>query len=245
MEIIIRNLIGLQGCDFEIKLLNKKKEEGPAKIKVLEEELKQVEGAADEELVKAEAVKKERRQIEQEIEDLAGRVEKSKVKLANIKSNKEYEAALKEIDDLEREKSVFEDKALQIMEEIDSLDEKLSTIKMEKETHREKFESDQKIVEKKIKALEKECRKFDKERKKIRKEIDQDLLKYYDNLLDHKEGIAVCSVSKGICQACHMGIPPQKFNELMRGDVLMNCPHCGRIMYWGDDERFKDPEEEE
>ncbi len=244
MEITIRNLIGLQGCDFEIKVINKKKEAGPAKIKILEEELKQVEGAADDELVKAETVKKERREIEQEIEDLAGRIEKSKVKLANIKSNKEYEAALKEIDDLGKEKSVFEDKALQIMEEIDSLDEKLSAIKGKKESHREKFELDQKTVEKEIKALEKECRKHEKERKKIRQEIDKDLLKYYDNLLNHKEGVAVCSVIKGICQTCHMGIPPQKFNELMRGDALMNCPHCGRIMYWGEDERFVDKEEE-
>ncbi len=244
MEITIRNLIALQKCDFEIKVLNKKREEGPAKIKVLEEELKQVEGAADEELVKAEAVKKEKREIEQEIEDLAGRVEKSKVKLATIKSNKEYDAVLKEIDTLEKKKSEFEDKALQVMEEIDSLDAKLSAIKEKKETHREKFEADQKDVEKEIKALDRARRKHEKEKKMVRKEMDQDLLKYYDNLLDHKQGIAVCSVIKGICQACHMGIPPQKFNELMRGDALRNCPHCGRIMYWGEDERFMDKEEE-
>jgi predicted nucleic acid-binding Zn-ribbon protein len=37
-----------------------------------------------------------------------------------------------------------------------------------------------------------------------------------------------------------MAIPPQKFNELIRGDKLMNCPNCARIMYWAEDERYQD-----
>jgi predicted nucleic acid-binding Zn-ribbon protein len=37
-----------------------------------------------------------------------------------------------------------------------------------------------------------------------------------------------------------MGIPPQAFNELIRGDKLLTCTNCSRIIYWGDDERFSE-----
>jgi predicted nucleic acid-binding Zn-ribbon protein len=40
-----------------------------------------------------------------------------------------------------------------------------------------------------------------------------------------------------------MAIPPQRFNELIRGEKLMDCPSCRRIIYWGDDGRLKKQEE--
>jgi hypothetical protein len=50
---------------------------------------------------------------------------------------------------------------------------------------------------------------------------------------------------KGVCQCCHLAIPPQKFNELIKGEKMMSCPHCMRIIYWGDDERYKSTDTEE
>jgi len=244
LEIIIKNLISLQGCDCELQAINRKKKEGPDKIKTLEEELKRMEEQVNDELDKAEAIQKERRKIEQEIADVESRTEKSREKLASIKSNKEYGAALKEIEDLARKKTALEDRALQIMEEIESLDEKYSDMKERSRRHREKFEADQKLIQKEMMDLDKAFKKHEKEKNRIRKDIDKDLLKLYDTLSNHKGGISVSSVLKGVCQECHMGIPQQKFNELMRGDVLMNCPHCGRIMYWGDNELYKKKEEE-
>ena len=79
---------------------------------------------------------------------------------------------------------------------------------------------DQKEVKEELKTLDRELEGFENQRKGLRKEIDANLLKQYDNIGGHKEGIAVSSVVKGVCQACHLGIPPQKFNELMRGDEL-------------------------
>jgi predicted nucleic acid-binding Zn-ribbon protein len=244
LEIVIKNLISLQGCDCELQVIDRRRKEGPAKIQALKEELKLVEDQANGELDKAEAIKKERREIEREIVDMEGRIDKSREKLANIKSNKEYGAVLKEIEDLERKKTALEDRALQIMEEIESLDVKYADIKKRSESYRKKFEADQKVVQKEMEALDAAFEKQEKERTRIRKDIDDDLLRLYDNLSIHKGGISVSSVLKGICQTCHMGIPQQKFNELMRGDALMNCPHCGRIMYWGDNELFKEKEKE-
>ena len=235
----IKNLISLQDCDFRVKEIKRRKAEGPARLKTLETDLKLLENQMDEELSKIDSIKRERRKIEQDIQDLEGRIKKSGEKLANIKSNKEYGAALKEIAKLEREKTQLEDRALEIMEEIEAIEAKCAASKEKRIEFQRKFEQDQKEVKEELKTLDGELESYENQRLGIRKEIDATLLKQYDNIGGHKGGIAVSSVIKGVCQACHLGIPPQKFNELMRGDVLMNCPHCMRIIYWGEDERYK------
>ena len=95
-------LIQLQDCDNRIREIVNKKNEGPLRIKKLEDELNFIESKFQEENDKLEFLKKDRRNIEQEIQDLEGKVEKSNIKLSSIKSNKEYKAALKEIEDIKK-----------------------------------------------------------------------------------------------------------------------------------------------
>jgi predicted nucleic acid-binding Zn-ribbon protein len=239
LEVILGNLIGLQDCDVRVRDIKRKKGGLPAKIKALEDEMKLVEEQVEEKLGQRDAYKRERHRIEQDIEDLESKTEKSKIKLSNIKSNKEYGAALKEIDDLEREKAASEDRVLEIMEKIEALEEKCAASRARREEFRKKFEEGQKEIQEELEALDRDLENREKERLRIRKEIDEDLLKKYDEIKEHKGGVAISPVIKGVCQTCHLGIPPQKFNELMRGNELMRCPHCKRIIYWGEDEPFQ------
>jgi len=34
------------------------------------------------------------------------------------------------------------------------------------------------------------------------------------------------------CQGCNMGIPPQLYNIVLRGENIETCPYCHRIMYY-------------
>jgi uncharacterized protein len=112
-----------------------------------------------------------------------------------------------------------------------------SKAKMEK--LKNDVEKDRDKIMKEIKALEREFKRLEKERVSLGKTIDEDLLKKYDFLRERKGGVVVSPVIKGVCQTCHLDIPPQRFNELIRGDKLMTCPNCIRIIYWGEDESFK------
>lgn len=243
MEALIKHLISLQGCDDQANEIKKKMTVGPARLKALEQEVAQVEKQLNEELGKVDSVKREKRTLEQEIEDLENQTEKSNVKLAGIKSNKEYGAALKEIEDLGRKKATCEERVIEIMEELEALKDTCDSINTKKEAATKKLGQDQKDIQNELKTLDRKFKNHEKERVRIRKEIDKDILKKYDFICDHKEGTGISAVINSVCQTCHMGIPPQKFNELMRGDALMNCPHCSRLIYWGDDEKFKKEEE--
>ena len=55
-------------------------------------------------------------------------------------------------------------------------------------------------------------------------------LKTYDTLLS-KRGYAVAPVIKGVCQGCHMALPPQLNNILARMESIETCPRCVRLVY--------------
>jgi len=186
-----------------------------------------------------EAFRKDRRQYEREIQELDGKIEKSSTKLTQIKSNKEYTAALKEIDDLKSIKFQTEERALQMMETAEELEQKCKGQKDTLKTLKAQCEKDKEAVKKELHELDKDLEAMEKERNQLCCDFDQSLLKKYLFLKERKGGLAVSSVVTGVCQTCHMGIPPQKFNELIRGNDLMTCPHCNRIIYWGEDQDFQ------
>jgi len=239
LEAKMKLLIGLQDCDIRIRDAQNKKEEKPIRIERLQKELDQSESQLKAELNQLESDRRARRGSEQEIEELENRIIKSNIKLNNIKSNKEYTAALKELAILEKEKTLLEDGLIEIMEKIETLEQKCVANKAKGELLKENFEMERDEILKELKALDEVLESLESERADFCEAVDEGLLKRYDILRQHKEGLAISPVVKGICQACHMGIPPQKFNELIRGDGLMSCPYCGRIIYWGEDERFK------
>ena len=233
------NLICLQDCDNRIGHILDKKNEGPLKIKELEDELNAIEKKYQEELDRFEELKISGRDIDRETQDLDVKIEKSNIRLSNIKSNKEYKAVLKEIDDLKKAKFQREEKSLQVMEEIEVLRKRCQDNEKEVAEGRKKLDKEKNEVQIELKALDEELRLFEKKRVLFSQTVEQDLLKKYLFLKERKQGQAISPVSQAVCQVCHMRIPPQTYNELIRGDSLLSCTNCGRIIYWADNEHYK------
>ena len=232
-------LIQLQECDNRIAKVLQAKELAPLRIQKLEDELRTVENQFKADEDQLEAFRKDRRQLEREIQELDGKIEKSSAKLTQIKSNKEYTAALKEIDDIKTIKFQTEEKAIQMMETAEELERNRKGHKETLKTLKDQSEKDKDAVKTELLSLEKDLDALQKERSQLCCDFDQGLLKKYVFLRERKGGLAISSVVTGVCQTCHMGIPPQKFNELIRGNDLMTCPHCNRIIYWGEDQDFQ------
>lgn len=239
MEKKILLLIELQDCDKRRKVVLKKKDEIPARLKALDDSLKEIDDELEKQLKQLEECKHERRRIEQEIDDKENKIVKSNIKLGNIKSNKEYQAALKELSDLKAEKAISEDKAIEIMEQIETLEEMSAAGKEKMAISVERFEKLRTGILEEAKTMDKELKSLEVERERLSHTIDGELLKRYNFISDHKDGLAISAVINGVCQTCNMGIPPQQFNELIRGNELMTCPHCNRIIYWGENQRFR------
>jgi predicted nucleic acid-binding Zn-ribbon protein len=238
LEEKIRRLIELQACDKRIAELRRKIEESPSRVQALQEMLKRAEEATQAGLAQLEEAKKERRTIERQIDERESQIQKSNIKLSNIKSNKEYQAALKEIDTLKHEKTELEDKAIELMETIETLERQGSEARKQLDSVRETTTGEKARILSETNAMVEEADQLEKDRETLCGFMEADLLKRYDFLRDRKGGVGISPVIKGICQTCHIGIPPQQFNLLLRGEELMSCPNCNRIIYWGENKAY-------
>ena len=245
MEEDMKLLIDLQLCDTEIGDLERRIAEVPLRIKEIEDKLAEMDDewkAAEKQL---EDVKLERRGLEKDIEMAESQIGKANTKLSNIKSNKEYKAALKEIDDLTREKSRLEDKAIEFMEQVDFLSQQCVAKKEERDRFQQEVMEEKENILREMDSMDKTLKTLGTKRGQFCTKVSGELLRKYDFIRERKSGVALSSVLDGVCQACHMEIPPQRYNELLRGESLLDCPNCHRIIYWGDNERFQKAAKEE
>src|SRR5205823_12527842 len=57
----------------------------------------------------------------------------------------------------------------------------------------------------------------------------------YERIHGSREGRAVVPILKGACGGCYRAQPPQMINEAKKGDRLLTCDGCGRLMIWPPD----------
>lgn len=178
------------------------------------------------------ALEKKKRDRERTLEDLGEKIIKLKARTGEIKTNKEYQALLKEIETFERERSSIEDGILTVMEEADVLRIRIKKEEENFSIHKEKVEALQRQIEKEKAELQKELSTFQELRAQYTAMIDREVYDQYIMLLNIHRGLAVNEVKEEICQGCNMNIPPQLFVEIKRNEEIYNCPHCRRFLYY-------------
>lgn len=59
---------------------------------------------------------------------------------------------------------------------------------------------------------------------------DRLLLRRYDEIRQHRDGIGLAATDSGICSACHIKLTPQFIDALVEGVEVVLCENCGRIL---------------
>jgi predicted nucleic acid-binding Zn-ribbon protein len=111
----IVTLVKLQKLEIEIRKIKAFLDRLPAQIETLDLELEEIERSvdSDEELINE--LNKKYRTFESDAQVNVGRIKKSEEKLRSVKTNKEYQSSLKEIDDLKAIGSQIEDQMLAVL----------------------------------------------------------------------------------------------------------------------------------
>ncbi|MBW2057025.1 MAG: hypothetical protein JRH07_08040 [Deltaproteobacteria bacterium] len=231
MEKPILLLRELQETELRIEGLRGDQERYPLKIKELDERLKSEKETILQEKERLRLLEKERRRKEGELNEEGEKIKKTKGRLFDVKTNKEYQALLHEIELMESSSDRKEDEILAILEETDELRKTVSKregslVAVEKEVRAEISETREKLA-----RLVEEITAMEKRREDIIKSLDGDLLAAYETL-KARRGTALAAVRRGACQGCYVNIPPQMSNEVQRNDRLIRCPNCNRFLYW-------------
>jgi len=167
---------------------------------------------------------------------MADGIKKSRGRLMEIKSNIEYKAMLKEIAFKEDQRDHCETRMLELMEHLEErkrLLEEAETLIQERQAILARRAAE---VATAVKSLEQRLTGLEEQRKKLRKGVPAPLLKRYEFIRQRRNGTAIAPVQDGVCFGCHMNILPQQFIDLQKGEEILQCPHCQRILYWAEEE---------
>lgn len=232
MKTQIELLVRLQSCDSAILRAQRIQENHPREIQRLEDTLHRERQALLEQESQFEEVKKKRLAKEQDLALEEEKVSKAKQRLTTVKTNKEYQAALKEIEAIEKQNSKIEEEILTIMEEADAL-------KISHEKTKEHFTLTEKTTEEEKSKLEQqliECTQAIAEEEQMKEafiaQIKPEVLDRYQRIKQNRPELTVVAVENSCCLGCNMNIPPQLFNEVKKCQKIIVCPHCSRILYW-------------
>ena len=228
----MERLVALQTVDLKIQEMERAKEEIPKRLASLEEEFQKEEEKLKAERTGLEKLQKDRRQKEKDLEEEIDRVKKAEARVFEIKTNKEYQAVLKEIETAKKLNRQREEEILGILERFEEMQTQLGKHEKILEARRKEYQREAAELKQKAASFEAEMADEVRQRQAQEKEIPQELLIKYRMLSEKRQGVAVARVINGVCQACNMNLRPQLYIELQKQDTLIVCPNCNRILFW-------------
>jgi len=177
--------------------------------------------------------------LENHSKDIEQRIERLRLQMQTVKSNKEYSAVLIEVNTLKENKSKIEDEAIEQLNQLDQINEQSNTL-------------DESISEQ-IKLVEGAEKEFQTCRSDIGQELDDlnasraaaeeklpaDIRTVFNRTANNFDGHSMAMVTEVsrrhreyICEGCYMRIPIERDNALMiQQEELVLCPNCNRILY--------------
>jgi predicted nucleic acid-binding Zn-ribbon protein len=227
-------LIELQKAESEIGRINLKCRILPEEIAKLDETFKRFQLSVEENRRNFEDIQKSHREREEKLKKGQETLKRTRERLGEVKTNKEYQAVLKEIEGVEKKNSETEDEIISLLEKTDRLKEELRIKEKEMASYERQYGGGKNKLEEELRSMDKILLECQQKGYELKKRIADHLLKKYDAIKSLNNGLAVVPVWKEVCEGCHMKIPAQLYNEVQKLIELYACPNCNRIIYWHD-----------
>jgi predicted nucleic acid-binding Zn-ribbon protein len=229
----LEHLIALQNADTGIRRLQAELESIPRRRAEIENEFDQraFEFKALEQ--SRDAARAARAQLDKELAEQRARASKAERDLMSSTNSKSYEAAIREMDAAKKQVSELETKTLEQMEAAETAEKSLSE-------RAEEFSRLQSERDERLRAFDEETRKQSEELETRRRDRDS----LFDSLPPAvkstykrisariRDGVALAEARNGSCSACFIALRPQVMAEVRRGEEIVTCDNCNRILYY-------------
>ncbi|MGH7232853.1 MAG: zinc ribbon domain-containing protein [Nitrospiraceae bacterium] len=228
----LSSLIELQALDLRLLEIKEQDRKIPVLLQAAETPLQEARQHLQQITVSVEALTKERRDRERDLESHEAQVGKLRARLMELKTNKEYQAHLFEIEMANKKKGGIEEQILTLMERIDTQQEEANHVTVRAADAERVFAQERLRLEELGAGLRAELSQLDIKHKEVAALIDKNLLSRYTKLKAMRKDLALAPIRNGICVGCRLQLPPQLVAEVKRSDELQTCTYCHRILYW-------------
>ena len=178
-----------------------------------------------------EELKRKQHSLEWEIDGITAKITSAEDKLysGRVTNPKELANLQHEIDVLKARRSELEDKALEIMEQVETTIAGTNTLKSELEKLEAEWQSQQRKLAADMEQLKAVLSDLKHKRELLSAQIEPQVVASYDELRKQK-GTAVAKVEQGVCRGCRISLSNAELQRVRSGS-LMQCSSCGRILF--------------
>jgi predicted nucleic acid-binding Zn-ribbon protein len=228
----IEQLVVLQKVDSEMITLQRILEDAPKQLQSLQEKqayLKQQQAVIQE---KVDVLMEQKGRLESEIENDTQKVKKSKNKLMMVENTKEYHAMMREMDTMEKMNRSREEERANLLADLSDLEGRKEALQNDINELEATITAQQSTLDQELAEKRARIEVLDKDKKKASEAVPAPILARYNFIRDRIPNPVIVPVSEGVCLGCHVVIPPQAFIDLQKGEQILSCPNCLRIIFW-------------
>lgn len=177
------------------------------------------------------ANQKERKKLEADIQTQEQKIWKLKDQTLQAKTNDQYRAFQHEIEFCEKEIRRFEDRILDLMSESEPLEKNVKAAEVALAAEKAEVEKEKTRARERTDADKKALNEIGSERGRVVSSMTALVYANYERVRKSR-GIAVAEMVDGRCSVCHITVRPQHLQDLRKGEKVMSCESCSRILFY-------------
>lgn len=207
----------IENVEKSLRTAQSELEIADAAVKRLEEDIKEI--------------KTQKSQTNAHIAEFSAKIKDVSKKSATAKSEKEIKALKLEEELAKEQLEAANDEILRLEKIIDTKTAEQRETEEKKAAISENIGKIETEISNEVKAIEKEREEIYGKKSKLVGEMNQKILTFYEKIRKWAHNTAVVPVKKQACYGCFMQINDKTFSSVVRGEDIVTCPHCGRILY--------------
>ncbi len=217
--------------DAEVKALEEKLAEERGVLDALKESLKKLDERLATDRATVGAADKQRQELQFDIRTMTQQIEHSREKLNRSRTERESQAAQRELEELRKLVRDREDEIQRIDGDTAAVRSQVETTEAEHKKLSDELAAKEGDIQAKVTQLESDRQQKGGGREMIVKRLPPVLYRRYE-MIRGRRGTAIAQTMDGTCNRCNMALPPQLFHKLRREPLIEQCPSCNRIIYF-------------
>jgi len=174
---------------------------------------------------------KARGELIQDVRNMSQQLEHSRDKLARSRTEREANAAQRELEELRKLVRDREEEIGKLTADAEAARQQIEATEVDHKKLVEELGARQGDISSRLGEVGSMAERKQAERDAAAKLLPAQLYRRYE-MIRSKRGTALAQTSDGTCKACHMSLPPQLFHRLRREPILEQCPSCHRLIYF-------------
>jgi len=224
-------LLQLQDLDLKTRDIRNELENIPRHIEEIRQNVETVRTILQKETDRLTEAESWHRRKEADIALQNDLMNKSRIKLQGARNEKESKAAQREIDTIKKNISDQEKELIELLEAIEHYRTAIAEHQKEFSELESHLEESRREGDTRMTQIRESLVSADAERKALTVQINPASLRFYERIY-RRLVPAVVKTSEPTCAGCNFEIRPQVMLELMRGDTLITCQNCVRILVY-------------